>query len=66
MKKSTQLKQRKAKPLHQVRVIRINRVKGPYIYTVFALKIHHPLCTKNVSFEAIRARMKKTIKVTNI
>ena len=66
MKKSTQLKQRKVKPLQQVRIIRTNVVKGPYIYTVFALKIRHPLCTKNVSFEAIRARMKKTIKVTNI
>ena len=33
MKKSTQLMQRKAKPLQQVRVMEINRVKGPYIHT---------------------------------
>ena len=32
-----------------------------WIATVFALKIRHPLCTKKLSFEAIRARMKKTI-----
>ena len=63
MKKSTQLKQRKAKPLQQVRVIRTNRVKGPYIYTVLALThCIHSLCTKNVSFKAIRARMKKAIR----
>ena len=62
MEKSTQLKQWKAKPLQQVRVIRINRVKGPYIYTVFTLKNCHSLCTKNVSFKAVRARMKKTIR----
>ena len=33
MKKSTQLMQRKTKPLQQVRVMGINRVKGPYIHT---------------------------------
>ena len=33
-----------------------------YNYTaVFALKICPPLCTKKLSFEAIRARMAKTI-----
>ena len=33
MKKSTELMQRKAKFLQQVRVMGINRVKGPYIHT---------------------------------
>ena len=62
MKKSTQLKQRKAKPLQQVRVMGINRVKGPYIYTIFALKFVTLCAPKNSSFEANRARMKKTIR----
>ena len=33
MKESTQLMQRKMKPLQQVRVMGINRVKGPSIHT---------------------------------
>ena len=40
MEKSTELKQWKAKPLQQVRVIRFNRVIGS-IYTVFTLKMCH-------------------------
>ena len=33
MKKSTELMQRKAKCLQQVRIMGINRVKSPYIHT---------------------------------
>ena len=40
MKKSTQLMQRKAKLLQQVRVMGINRVKGPYIHTKCKIQKH--------------------------
>ena len=41
MKKSTELMQRKAKFLQQVRVMGINRVKGPYIHTKCKYKHSH-------------------------
>ena len=40
MKKSTQMMQGKANPLQQVRVVGINRVKGPYIHTKCKIQTH--------------------------
>ena len=41
MKKSNKLMQREAKFLQQVRVMGINRVKGPYIHTKCKCKSSH-------------------------
>ena len=41
---------------------RCKEIQSLTLSTVFALKICHPLCTKNLSFKAIRPRMKKTFE----